>query len=212
MLAERKPRLELFLQCVDAQRLQPPRLGPEPGRVRQPPQRRTAPERQRHGHGGGARTRVAFAQRRARLPQRLLETQRVHPRVGERVSISGGDDRVLAERGAQPRHVMLQRVARRRRQLLSPERIDQLVDRDDPPATKREHCQQAVTPAPAHAHRPSAYENLERAENPDFQGVRHARSLRSKGPVSHPRPGMQSRRCPDSSCGKIRMRQSTPRE
>jgi hypothetical protein len=114
LLAERKRRLELFLECVDAQRLQPLRLGPEPGRVRQPLQRRPAPERQRHGDGGGARTRVAFAQRRARLPQRLLETQRVHPRVGERVSISGGADRALAERGAQPRHVMLQRVARRR--------------------------------------------------------------------------------------------------
>jgi hypothetical protein len=177
MLAERKPRLELFLECVDAQRLQPLRLGSEPGRVRQPLQRRATPERQRHGDGGGARARIALAQRRARLPQGLLETRRVHPGVGERVSISGGDDRALAECGAQPRHVMLQRVARRRRQFLPPQRIDQLVDRDDTPATKREQREQTVTLAPAHGHGPSAHENLEWAENPDFQRVRHAPAL-----------------------------------
>ena len=47
MLAERKQRIELLLESIDSQRLQPPRLAAEPRRLGQPLQRRTAPEAER---------------------------------------------------------------------------------------------------------------------------------------------------------------------
>ena len=47
MLPERERRLEPLLERVDAQRLQPPRLGAQPLRLGQPLQSWTAPERQR---------------------------------------------------------------------------------------------------------------------------------------------------------------------
>jgi hypothetical protein len=39
MLAEREPDLEVLLECVDAQRLEPARLGAEPRRAGQTLQR-----------------------------------------------------------------------------------------------------------------------------------------------------------------------------
>ena len=59
MLAEREPDLEVLLERVDVQRLEPACLGGEPRRCRQALQRRPAPERQRRGdrvrRGSGVR-------------------------------------------------------------------------------------------------------------------------------------------------------------
>ena len=81
MLAEREPDLEVLLERVDAQRLEPACLGAEPRRAGQTLQRRPAPEgerrrdRVRRGRG------VAVAQRDASLREQLLEPDRIHTRV-----------------------------------------------------------------------------------------------------------------------------------
>ena len=80
MLAEREPDLEVLLERVDVQRLEPACLGAEPRRAGQT----AAPARAR----GPAPTRprqprqdVAVAQRRARLREQLLEPHSVDARV-----------------------------------------------------------------------------------------------------------------------------------
>ena len=70
---------------------------------------------------------------------------------------------------------MLDGVARRRRQVVFPQRVDQRVDGDDATAAKREQREQALALAAAHVRRPSAGEDLERAEQPDFERLVHAR-------------------------------------
>ena len=67
MLAERERRLELLLESIDSQRLQPPRLAAEPRRLGQPLQRRTAPEAERQRNGLRRAAGIALAQRNARL-------------------------------------------------------------------------------------------------------------------------------------------------
>ena len=86
MLAERERRLELLLERVDAQRLEPPRLGAEPtvpvspcSAVRARGQRRR--DRVRRGMD------VAVPQRGARLREQLLEPDRIHIRALQRVPV-----------------------------------------------------------------------------------------------------------------------------
>ena len=94
MVSERERRLELLFERVDSKRLEPPRLGAEPGGVREPVQRRAAPELQREGNGLGRGSGIARPQCTTRLCEQLLESQRVDGRVGQRVSIGRRDDRV----------------------------------------------------------------------------------------------------------------------
>ena len=83
MLAEREPDLEVLLERVDVQRLEPARLGAEPRRAGQPLQRRSAPEGERRRDRVRRGRDVAVAQRGARLREQLLE-----PRASTRASFS----------------------------------------------------------------------------------------------------------------------------
>ncbi len=67
MVSERERRLELLFERVDSKRLEPPRLGAEPGRVREPVQRRAAPELQRERDRLGRGDGIARAQCTTRL-------------------------------------------------------------------------------------------------------------------------------------------------
>ena len=87
MLAEREPDLEVLLERVDAQRLEPARLGAEPRRAGQALQRRSAPESKRRRDCVRRGSDVAVAQRAACLREQLLEPHRVHVRVLERVPV-----------------------------------------------------------------------------------------------------------------------------
>jgi hypothetical protein len=121
MLAERECRLVLLLESIDSQRLQPPRLAAEPRPLGQPLQRRAAPEAECQRNGLRRAARIALTQRNARLAQQFLEPQRVDRRVvHQRVSVIGGDDRLLPERGPQTGDVVLESVPRCGRQLISP--------------------------------------------------------------------------------------------
>ena len=126
------------------------------------------------GNGLGRGTGIARPQCTTRLSEQLLESQRVDGRVGQRVSVGRRDDRVRPECSAKTSDVVLDGVARRGRQVVFPQRVDQRVDADDATAAKRKQRKQALALAAAHVRRPSAGENLERAEKPDFQRVDHA--------------------------------------
>ena len=135
--------------------------------------------------GLGRGTGIARAQCTTRLCEQLLEPQRVDGRVRQRVSIGRRDDRVLAECSAKTSDVVLDGVTRRGRQVVFPQRVDQRVDADDATAAKREQREQTLALAAAHVRRPSAGEDLERAEKPDFQRVDHAGGVSLHAPVSH---------------------------
>ena len=134
MLAEREPDLEVLLERVDVQRLEPARLGVEPRRAGQALQRRPAPEGQRRRDRVRRGRDVAVAQRGARLREQLLEPDRVDARVLQRVPVGRADDRLLSECGAQAGDVMVERVPRSGRELLAPQAVDERVDVDHPAA------------------------------------------------------------------------------
>jgi hypothetical protein len=87
MLAEREPDLEVLLERVDAQRLEPACLGAEPCRAGQTLQRRSAPERQRRRDRIRCAGDVAVPQCGVRLREQLLEVHRIHVRALERVPV-----------------------------------------------------------------------------------------------------------------------------
>jgi hypothetical protein len=191
VLSECERGLELLFERVDAQRLEPPRLGGEPRSVCEPVQRRAAPELHRERGRLRRGTCIAGAQCNACLSEQLVESQGVDGRVRQRVAVGRGDDRLLPERSPKTSDVMLNGVARRGRQVVSPQRIDQRVDRDDATATKRKQCEEALALAATHLRRPSTDEDLEWPEKPDFQRIRHARGLHppvSQAPVRQYRP------------------------
>ena len=169
MLAEREPDLEVLLERVDVQRLEPACLGAEPRRAGQTLQRRPAPEGQRRRDRVRRGRDVAVAQRGARLREQLLEPHRIHARVLERVPVGRADDRLLSERGAKAGDVMMERVPRSGRELLAPQAVDERVDVDHAALPEREHRQQGLTLRAAHVRGRPARENLERAEKPDLK-------------------------------------------
>ena len=169
MLAEREPDLEVLLERVDVQRLEPACLGAEPRRAGQTLQRRPAPEGQRRRDRVRRGRGVAVAQRGARLREQLLEPHRVDARVLQGVPVGRADDRLLSERGAEAGDVMMERVPRSGRELLAPQAVDEPVDVDHAALPEREHRQQRLTLRAAHVRGRPARENLERAEKPDLK-------------------------------------------
>ena len=170
VLAEREPDLEVLLERVDVQRLEPACLGAEPRRAGQALQRRPAPERQRR------RDRVRRGSgRRRRATRRAISASSSSNRTAstrasfERVPVGRADDRRLSERGAKPGDVMMERVPRSGRQLLAPQAVDERVDADHAALPEREHRQQGLTLRAAHVRGRPVRENLERAEKPDLE-------------------------------------------
>ena len=70
---------------------------------------------------------------------------------------------------------MMQRVARSGRKLLPPQAFDERVDVDHPALAERKHRQQRLTLRAAHLRERPARDNLEGAEQPDFQWRAHPR-------------------------------------
>ena len=174
VIAQRERGLELLFESVDSKRLESPRLRAEPGGVGEPMQRRAAPELQRGRGGLGRGAGVARMHCTARVSEQHLETQCIDTRVRQHVSVGRGDDRLLAERSAKTSDVMLDGVARRGRQVVPPQRVDQRIDADDATAAKRKQREEALALATAHVRRPSTDDDLDRSEQPDFERVVHA--------------------------------------
>ena len=173
MLSQRKRCRESLLQRVDTERLEPPRLGAEPRRRGQTLKRRPAPESQRRRHGIRGSGRVAVAQRGSRLGEQLFELDRIDVRLLERVPVRRADDRLRSECGAQARDVVVHRVSRSGREVIPPQAVDELVDRDHTALPERKQHKQGLTLGAGHVRGRPARDNLERAENPDFKQLAH---------------------------------------
>ena len=173
MLAEGEPDLEVLLERVDVQHLEPACLGAEPGRAGQPLQRRPAPEGKRRGDRVRRALNVVGPQRGAGLREQLLEPHGIDERVLERVAVGRAGDRLFSERGAEAGDVVMERVPRRGRELLTPEAVDERVDVDHAAVPEREQREQRLTLRAAHVRGRPARDNLERAEQPDLEWLAH---------------------------------------
>ena len=87
MLAELECSLELLLERVNAQRLEPACLGAEPRGRCEALERRPAPERHRRRDGAHRGVRVALPQRGARLPEQRLKAERIDAHALECVAV-----------------------------------------------------------------------------------------------------------------------------
>jgi hypothetical protein len=108
-----------------------------------------------------------------------LEANRVH-RVGrqlELVASTVGDDRGPRAVGgqflSQLRDVVLDVLGGAGRRAISPEAVDQVVDADRPIGPKREHRQHGSLLAPAQRHRPTLDQQIDAAEDSNFEFVSH---------------------------------------
>ena len=119
-----------------------------------------APEFQRDGSRLCRGTCIARAQCNACLSEQLVEPQGVDGRTRQGVSVGRRDDRLLPKRCPKTSDVMLDGVARRGRQVVSPQRVDQGVDGDNATAAKRKQREESLALPAAHVRSPSIDEDL----------------------------------------------------
>ena len=174
MLTKCESHLELLLERVDVQRIEPACLGSEPRRTGKPLQRRPTPQRESGRNRVRCNRDVSVAKRGACLPEQLLELGRVEACAVERVTVRRADDRFLAERGAEAGDVMVEGVPRGGRKLLLPHAVDERVDVNHPSAAKREHCKQGLALHAADVCERPTHVSLERAEKSDIKQLLHA--------------------------------------
>ena len=143
------------------QRRQPQLLQPEPVELRL-----AAPERERRTEPLGA----LRGRERLGLGAQLLEPGQVEIGGGDLDHVAGAPplDHVVPERLPQLRDVDLERVLRRLRRLVAPERVRQAVDRDDVVRVQQQRRQQRARLRPADGHRPAVVIDLQRAQDPEL--------------------------------------------
>ena len=171
VLAERESRLEVLLQRVELQRVQPRGLGQRPRGLRQAKQGRPAPKGERLGDRVPGVTGIAGAERAARSCEQLLELDGVDHRPVERVPVGGEPDRVLAQRLAQPGHVVLHGVSRDGGKIAAPQRFDQRVRRDDTTRSQGQARHQRLPFGARHDHWLSRHGHFERPQEPNLELV-----------------------------------------
>ena len=171
MLPEVERRLEALLERIDAKLLEPIGLGADRLGVHQTLQRRSAPERERASRAVGRRTRIAVAQRRARLDEQRLEDERVGGRIRDGVAVGRPDDRVMAECRTQPRDVMVDGVSGRSGEVGIPQVVDESLDRGGAPAAQCEERKERVPLRPTRAGWASVDGDLKSAEQSDLEPV-----------------------------------------
>ena len=130
---------------------------------------------------------VRVAPRRYGRRQQFLEVDRVDERVVQRVPVAGAGNGIVTERGAQPGDMMLDGVSRSGGQVRPPQRVDQVVHRDDAAFREGQDCQQRLPFPAGYVDAPSARDDLERAEEPDLQPIAHTYS-EGMWATSVPRP------------------------
>ena len=102
-------------------------------------------------------------------PSNSSNSQRVDGRIHQPVSVSGGNDRALPERGAQTGDMVLESIPRCGRQLLSPQGADQLIHAHDATAAESEQGEQRAPLAAADLRQTPSGDDLERPEKPDLE-------------------------------------------
>ncbi len=183
--AQRQRRLELLLQRVDPQRLQPGGLRADPRAIRQALQRPPTPQRQRAGDQLCGLAGVTRPPGAASPGQQLLEPQGVHGGSRQRVHVRGGNDRLGSKRGAEPRNVVLHGITRRRRDLRPPQGVDQHLDRHHTTTPQGQQRQQRAPPGAGDLRGATSNEDLERSQKPDLKRGHSGNPSDASGSVWH---------------------------
>ena len=172
-VAEREVGRDAVGQRRQPQIVQPRRGGRGEAVVDEVGERRSAPQRQRLAQQlAGARV-VAAGAGGAAVGDQALEALRVDLHVEPVAAGRGRDEPAVAERPAQPRDERLQGVHLVGREVLLPQRVDQLAGRDRAPGLEREAGQQRAQAAAADGDGAPVELHLERPEHADD----HARTV-----------------------------------
>ena len=128
----------------------------------------------------GRASRVPLLERSPPLGQQPLEAVQVELAgldVHEVAGRAREEDRVGAERLAQPRHVDLDGVARRRRRVLGPQLLDQAIAGDDPVGLQQQDRQQRALLRAAEREPVPVRADLERTEDAEVDASRGPATL-----------------------------------
>ena len=136
-------------------------------------QRRTPPERERRAQPRRRRRRVARVQRGAPLGAQALEAHEVQRlrRQRERIARRARPQRPGGQRLAQPRHVDVDHLHGRLRDVLAPQVVHQALHRHRAVGVQRQPRQQRARLAPAESQRRVRVDDLERAQHAEVHGV-----------------------------------------
>jgi hypothetical protein len=164
--------LDAVLERGEAHFLEPPDLVLREGLVGEVGQRRSAPERE---------CLLEPRRRSGRLLVAGLLDEGLEARRVERVDPQGVAGRLsnqcaVAEHPSQPRDVALNVLRRGRRRPLSPELVDEPVDRDDLAGAQEQDREQGARLAGRKLERPVVARDLERAQDAELERPAHARS------------------------------------
>ena len=202
VVAQCQRGVESVLQGVDAERFEASRLGTSPSRVEEAGQRRPAPQAQRLIDHLDRSARHRAAQRSAGSIEPFGEHQRVDDSAGQRVAVSRRDDRGGSEHLAQPRHVVLQRIAGVTGSVCAPQRIGQRVHGDDATRVQRQEGDDLTALGPARIDTGSPDQHLERAQHPDFERGTRRPLAAFRSVDAHPGLGGEGRRCLPDRVGR----------
>ena len=133
--------------------------------------RSAAPERQRIAKGVRGTARVAAGERPSRVRDERPEHEEVDfVRIGPQQvrARTGLDPRGVADPAAQPRDVHLDGMARRRRRIVGPERVDEELHGNRLVRAKREQSKQRPLLGRAEGDQRAVHGGLERSEHPQL--------------------------------------------
>ena len=204
--SEGKVGLHARLDRSKAQFLQPVRLAARERGNAELSQRNAAPQRECLAQPPRGGLRIAGLQRRTAVGGERLEAREVELGTAEAQLVAARARQQLRPRRQprpQQRHVALQRLARRRRDALTPEVVDQPVGRQDLARMEQEDRQQRARLGPFQRQRPIAADRLERSQYPELHrcGDHLSRAFHRQAPPPYRRATAQAqapRRAPDT--------------
>ncbi len=168
--AERHFGLDPFLERRQAQLLEPGPLAPGERRGRELRERRPAPEPERLPQAVRRRLRPPFRQRRAPLGHETLEAVEVEV-VGPELEYVAGRpcaQQSLRQHSAKLRHIPLNHLRRRRRNLLAPELVDQRLERERVVRVQEEQGEQRALSSSCERYRAAVLSCLKGSEDPEL--------------------------------------------
>jgi hypothetical protein len=185
--AEREIGVDPILERREALLLQPRSLALRKPLIRKVRQRRPAPQRQRVPQPSARELRITPRERVAALAHTSLETIRVEqPALSPKhVPAASGHKQTISQRLTQIRDVHLHGLRRAAGRLLSPQLVDQTINRDDLPPMQQQHRQQSPLLWGPERQRPIIVDHLQRPKDSEFKQQTVPRATLTRPGVLH---------------------------
>ena len=169
--AEREIGVDPILERREALLLQPRSLALRKRLIREVRQRRPAPQRQRLPQPSARELRITLRERVAALRHARLESVRIElPRLQlEHVPAASGHEQTITQGLAQIRDVHLHGLCRAAGRALSPQLIDQAINRDNLPPVQQQHRQHSPLLWGPERQRTIVVDDLQRPKDSEFE-------------------------------------------